>query len=80
VQAEQIKSRLIETFPDAEVSVCDLTGTQNHWQVQISTMSFQGLSRIQQHQAVMKVFDPELQSGEVHALSLKTIVQQGRTQ
>jgi stress-induced morphogen len=74
MQAEQIKARLIETFPDAEVAVRDLTGTQDHWQVQISTNSFQGLSRIQQHQAVMKVFDPELKTGEVHALSLKTLI------
>lgn len=74
MQAEQIKNRLIENFPDAEVSVLDLTGTQDHWQVQIATKCFQGLSRIQQHQKVMKVFDPELQTGEVHALSLKTLV------
>lgn len=72
MQAEQMKTRLIETFPDAEVSVFDLTGTQDHWQVQIATKFFQGMSRIQQHQAVMKVFDPELKTGEVHALSLKT--------
>jgi stress-induced morphogen len=74
MQAEQIKTRLIETFPDAEVSVFDLTGTQDHWQVQITTNFFQGLSRIKQHQLVMKVFAPELQTGEVHALSLKTHV------
>lgn len=72
MQAEQIKARLIDTFPDADVAVRDLTGTQDHWQVQIATNSFQGLSRIQQHQVVMKVFDPELKTGEVHALSLKT--------
>ena len=72
MQAEQIKARLMQTFPDAEIAVFDLTGTQDHWQVQIATSSFQGLNRIQQHQAVMKVFDPELKTGEMHALSLKT--------
>ena len=72
MQAEQIKTRLIANFPDAEVTVIDLTGTQDHWQVQIATKFFQGLSRIQQHKSVMKVFDPELATGEVHALSLKT--------
>jgi stress-induced morphogen len=29
------------------------------------------MSRIQMHQAVMKVFDPELKTGEVHALSIR---------
>jgi stress-induced morphogen len=76
MQAEQLKARLIEAFPDAEIAVFDLTGTQDHWQVQITTKFFQGLSRIQQHQMVMKVFDPELKTGEVHALSLKTQIKQ----
>lgn len=72
MQAEQLKERLLTAFPDANVEVFDLTGTQDHWQVKIETQAFQGLSRIQQHQKVMQVFDPELKTGEVHALSLKT--------
>lgn len=69
---EMMKERLLKAYPDAQVDVIDLTGTQDHWEVYVESGSFTGLSRIQQHQAVMAVFGPELKTGEVHALSIKT--------
>lgn len=70
--AEQMKERLLKTYPDATVQVFDLTGGGDHWEVSIESGAFVGQSRIQQHQAVMAVFQPELKTGEVHALSIKT--------
>ena len=67
-----MKSRLQNAYPDASVEVVDLTGTQDHWEVLVESQAFKGMSRIQQHQAVMAVFAPELKTGEVHALSIKT--------
>lgn len=69
---EMMKERLKQAYPDALVEVFDLTGTQDHWEVMVESPSFAGMSRIQQHQAVMAVFSPELKTGEVHALSIKT--------
>ncbi len=69
--AEQIRSRLLETYRDAQVEVTDLTGTQDHWQVFIKSPAFVGLTRIRQHKAVMDVFASELKSGEIHAFTLK---------
>ena len=69
---EAMKERLLKAYPDAVVEVHDLTGTQDHWEVYVESGSFAGQTRIQQHQAVMAVFGPELQTGEVHALSIKT--------
>lgn len=72
----QMRQRLQATYPDAdptnEILVNDLTGTADHWQVEITSAAFNGLSRIEQHQHVMKAFDPELKTGEVHALTIKT--------
>ncbi|MBC7371166.1 MAG: BolA family transcriptional regulator [Bdellovibrionaceae bacterium] len=70
--AEQMKSRLTEAYPDGPVEVVDTTGTEDHWDVIVESAKFAGLSRIQQHQHVMAVFAPELKTGEVHALSIKT--------
>lgn len=69
---EQMFSRLQSAYPESQIEVFDLTGTENHWEVSITSNRFQGLSRIQQHQQVMSVFGPELKTGEVHALSIKT--------
>jgi stress-induced morphogen len=70
--AEQMKERLEKAYPDGRVEVVDLTGTQDHWQVAIVSHAFKGLSRIAQQRHVMNVFDAELKSGEVHALTIQT--------
>ena len=69
---EQIKSRLEQAYPQSAVQVIDLTGTNNHYEVSVTSSAFKGLSRVQQHQHVMGVFSAELKTGEVHALSIKT--------
>ncbi|NJM09861.1 MAG: BolA family transcriptional regulator [Bdellovibrionaceae bacterium] len=69
---QQIEQRLKEAFPDGEVQVTDLTGTENHYEVFVSSNVFKGMSRIEQHQRVMAAFAAELRTGEVHALAIKT--------
>ncbi|MFP5520549.1 MAG: BolA/IbaG family iron-sulfur metabolism protein [Bdellovibrionia bacterium] len=71
---EQMIKRLSENYPDSVIEVQDLTGTHDHYEVFVESHKFKGLSRIQQHQHVMACFGPELKSGEVHALSIKTKV------
>jgi len=73
---EQMKQRLIEAYPNSVVDVIDLTGTSDHWEVYVESQKFSGMSRIQQHQAVMSVFGPELKTGEVHALSIRTKIKE----
>jgi len=69
---EQVAQRLKEAFPNGEVEVTDLTGTENHYEVFVRSGLFNGLSRIEQHQKVMAAFQEELRTGEVHALAIKT--------
>jgi stress-induced morphogen len=71
---EQMKARLQTAYPDGTIEVVDLTGTKDHWQVMIESAAFVGLSRIEQQRHVMRVFDPELKTGEVHALTIKTVI------
>lgn len=78
MKIDQMKQRLVAAYPDAntdsEIRVNDLTGTSDHWEVEVKSAAFKGLSRIEQHQHVMKAFAPELKTGEVHALSIKTTI------
>lgn len=73
MKPEELETRLNAAFPGADVLVTDLTGTEDHYEVRIIAPQFEGLNRIQQHKAVMATFDAELKSGELHALSLKTM-------
>lgn len=72
MKPQEIKARLQQNYPDGTVDVIDLTGTEDHYSVYVSSKKFAGLSRIQCHKQVMSVFDAELKTGEVHALTIKT--------
>ncbi len=78
MKIEEMKQRLVQYYPESnpitDIEVFDLTGTANHWEVTVKSIKFQGLSRVEQHQHVMKAFAPELKTGEVHALSIRTSI------
>ncbi len=75
---DQMKQRLQEHYPESDsqndIRVNDLTGTSDHWEVSVCSPKFAGLTRIEQHQHVMAAFTTELKTGEVHALTIKTIL------
>lgn len=71
MNVDQMEARIKEHFPDADVVAIDLTGTSDHWEVRVASTQFKHQTRIQQHQSVMKAFDAEFKTGEVHALSIK---------
>ncbi len=70
--AEQLKSRLEALAPGTRAQVTDLTGTQDHWQAVIISPVFEGKLMIEQHRLVMKLMQAEIDSGVVHALTIKT--------
>lgn len=74
---EQIQARLAHAYPDGRIEVVDLTGTQDHYQVAVTSAAFHGLTRVQQQRLVMDVFKDELKTGEVHALAIRTSVPGG---
>ncbi|MBA2740464.1 MAG: BolA/IbaG family iron-sulfur metabolism protein, partial [Actinobacteria bacterium] len=53
VEAESIRALLQQAFPDAvELTVLDRTGTGDHFQVNVESADFDGLSLIDQHRRV----------------------------
>lgn len=69
---EDMERKLRTAFPEADIAVLDLTGTQDHFEVRVRSSTFKGKSRLEQQKMVMAVFDGELKSGQVHALAVKT--------
>lgn len=68
----QLKQRLETLAPQTQVEVVDLTGTQDHYQAIIVSPAFEGKMMIEQHRMVFGLVQSEVDSGEVHALTLKT--------
>lgn len=73
---ETMKERLTSAYPDGQIEVFDLNGQGSYYEVTIESEAFRGLNRVQQHQAVMAVFQAELKTGEVHALSIRTKIKE----
>jgi len=62
---------LTEAFPDSEIVLTDLAGDNDHWQAEIVSPKFAGLSRVRQHQMVYEALQGHM-GGVLHALALKT--------
>ena len=70
---QELENRLKQAFPGADVMVSDMTGGGSNFEVRIIAPQFQDMNRVREHQQVMAVFDAELKSGELHALSIKSL-------
>jgi stress-induced morphogen len=73
--AAQIEELIKAAIPDAEVHIRDLAGDGDHYAARVVSPSFEGLSRIKQHQAVYSALGGRV-GGELHALQLETAVPQ----
>ena len=73
VDPEVIQKILSERLIGAEVTVEDMTGTRDHFQVQVLWDGFRGKGLIQQHQIVNRALSAQLEDGSIHALKIKTI-------
>ncbi len=69
---EQLAGKLKSLAPNTQVNVVDLTGTQDHYQAVIVSPAFDGKMMIDQHRMVFALVQSEIDSGEVHALTIKT--------
>ncbi len=74
---EQVKVRIETLAPGTQAQVMDLTGTQDHYQAVVVSPAFQGKLLMEQHRMVFALFKSEVDSGEVHALTLKTFTPEG---
>ncbi|MBC7387015.1 MAG: BolA/IbaG family iron-sulfur metabolism protein [Cryobacterium sp.] len=70
---DQVKARIQEKLgAGTEAEIIDLTGTMDHYQAIVISPSFDGKIMIEQHRMVMGTLQPEIDSGEVHALTMRT--------
>ena len=68
---EDLMQYLSEAFPDADITLTDLAGDNDHWQAEIVSEAFRGKPRVAQHQMVYAALKGRM-GGELHALALKT--------
>ena len=66
-----LEAYLRDAFPDAEITLKDLAGDNDHWSAEIVSEQFRGKSRVAQHQMVYAALKGRM-GGQLHALALQT--------
>tara|TARA_Y100000590_G_scaffold441688_1_gene568771 strand:- start:195 stop:425 length:231 start_codon:yes stop_codon:yes gene_type:complete len=71
LKIEEIKNMIQKAMPDAEISIQDLAGDNNHYSATIKSKIFNGKSKIEQHKMVYKALEGKM-GNELHALAINT--------
>mgnify|MGYP000597375164 CR=1 FL=1 len=69
METEKVKALIEAGLPGAQVEV---TGDGRHFEATVTSAAFEGKSLIQQHRMVKDTVKAQIESDEVHALSIKT--------
>lgn len=69
---EWIAARIKGSLPDAQIEINDTTGTGDHFEARVISAAFVGVPMVRQHQLVYAPLKDVLDTGELHALALKT--------
>lgn len=72
MSASEIEALIKAAFPDAEVTITDLAGDNDHYAAMVKSKAFKGKTRVQQHQMVYEALKGRM-GGVLHALSLQTM-------
>ena len=72
LKLEEIKSLIKKAIPDAEISIQDLAGDDNHYSATIKSKTFSGKSKVEQHKLAYKALKGKM-GNELHALALNTL-------
>lgn len=67
----QVQQLIESALTDAVVRVADMTGTSDHFEIEVTSPDFAGLSRIEQHKLVHKALGQHLTTS-IHAVQIQT--------
>jgi acid stress-induced BolA-like protein IbaG/YrbA len=68
---DKIKQMIQQAIPGAQV---EMSGADCNFSVTVTSAEFDGKSPLQRHRMVNEVFKTQFETGELHALSIKTQV------
>ena len=68
---EEIETLIKKAIPDAIIKIEDLRGDGDHYSATVTSKSFEGKSKIEQHKMVYNSLKGKM-GNELHALMLKT--------
>ena len=77
MEGPEIERLLKQAFPGSQVIVMDMAGDGDNFAARITSTTFKGKSRVQQHKMVYDALQGQM-GGALHALALETIAARER--
>jgi len=82
---EQIETAIKAAFPEANIELVDNSAAHSghagqrehgggHFALKIVSSAFEGMNRVQRHQAIYKVLDDHFSSNDIHALQIQAFL------
>lgn len=68
---DEIKMMIENKIPDAHARVSDMTGTGDHFDIEVTSSTFAGKTLLEQHRMVFAALEAEMDR-RMHAVKLKT--------
>jgi stress-induced morphogen len=68
----EIEKLITQALPDARVAITDLTGTMDHYSVEVVSAGFDGRNPLDRRRLMHAALNGPMGDGRIHALELKT--------
>lgn len=72
IPPDALEQIICDTLTDAQVTITDLTGTRDHYNVRIVSTAFAGQNPLDRRRTMHKVLKAPMEDGRIHAMELKT--------
>lgn len=72
--ADEVRKLLERDLRGAEIAVVDTTGGGDHFDIEVTSDRFKGLSRIDQHRLIHDSLGERIGDGSIHAVAIRTKV------
>lgn len=69
----EVKERIESGIDNAECLVSEFSGGTDYYSVVVISDVFEGLASLKRHRIIMDLFKEEMDTGEVHALTIKAL-------
>lgn len=74
MEPKDVEDIITRGLEGATCTATDLTGTMDHWGLDVKWSGFEGLTLMEQHKAVLETVRPYMADGDntIHAVQIKT--------
>ncbi len=73
MEAAAVEKIVMDGLQGSSCKATDLTGTMDHWNLEVQWTGFDGMALLEQHRAVLEVVRPYMSEGDntIHAVQIQ---------